>query len=69
MCDPNVLLRYSAATALTHPWILRKYESPIPMSIYEEALRKQLNSELLGAVRTIFFSSIPVEPVLFMLLG
>eukprot|EP00826_Nyctotherus_ovalis_P032705 TRINITY_DN2633_c0_g8_i1.p1 TRINITY_DN2633_c0_g8~~TRINITY_DN2633_c0_g8_i1.p1 ORF type:complete len:364 (-),score=29.79 TRINITY_DN2633_c0_g8_i1:847-1938(-) len=69
MCDANVLLRYSAATALAHPWILRKYESPIPMNIYEEALRKQLSSELLGSIRAIFFSSIPVESVFLYVLA
>lgn len=57
-------LRYSAGMALDHPWITRKFDSPIPMSIYEEALRNQMNSELLKVFRCVFFTSIHNEPVL-----
>jgi len=43
--------------ALNHPWITRKFNSPIPITIYEEDTLKQLNAELKNIVRIIFFSS------------
>jgi len=57
LCNIDVQSRYSAEMALNHPWITRKFNSPIPITIYEEDTLKQLNAELKNIVRIIFFSS------------
>jgi len=59
----DIRLRYSADMALKHPWITRKFESQIPLTIYGEDIRKQLMIELLNTVRTLFFVSSKLQNV------
>ena len=55
LCSVNVELRYSAKMALNHPWITRKFESSIPLTIYEEGLRKNMCDNLNEAFKAIIF--------------
>lgn len=69
MCNPNVQLRYTASMALKHPWILRKVDiggddDPIPMSMYEESIQRQINSELVKVTRGLFFACIELISVI-----
>lgn len=57
LCNVNVQSRYSAEMALKHPWITRRFSSPIPITIYEEDTLNQLNIELRNIVRAVFFGA------------
>lgn len=59
LCNVDLRSRYSAAMALKHPWITRKFESEIPLTIYDEDIEKQTRKEFLNAVRAVFFLSQP----------
>jgi len=65
LCSVNAQLRYSASIALTHPWITRKFETPIPLTIYERNLQNQLRHEVNDVLRTVFFVGHSVERVLY----
>ena len=44
LCVVDSKFRYTAEEALTHPWITRRFEDPIPLNyqdyLYQESLKK-----------------------------
>jgi hypothetical protein len=54
----DIRLRYSADIALKHPWITQKFESQIPLTIYEEGVKHLIKHELINVVRSLFFVSL-----------
>jgi len=63
MCQPNVDFRYSASTALTHPWITREFGKPIPLTNFEEDNRQRLKNDFKIIARSILFSIISSNSV------
>ena len=58
LCNSNIHLRYSAKTALMHPWITRKFDTSIPITIYEEDMKEHNKIILTNSIRALFFVSI-----------
>lgn len=63
MCNVNPQFRYSAALALKHPWITKKLDSPIPLTMYEEATRKRICNEIGDVFKSVFFAAMCRECV------
>lgn len=55
LLNPASSHRYSAKDALRHPWITRKSDNTIPMSLTEQVSSFELESRLLQSVRIMHF--------------
>jgi len=55
LCQVNIDYRYTASTALQHPWITGDVNADIPISIYETNIRKSTIESLSKVVRAVFF--------------
>ncbi len=67
LCCPEVDRRYTASTALSHPWItrypdavatVRNFSDEIPVSLFEERVTAQNRADLLSAVRATLFLAV-----------
>jgi len=58
LCQFNVNFRYTANTALQHPWITKKVNAPIPLTIYESYIRKDTTENLSKITRVLFFLAV-----------
>jgi serine/threonine protein kinase len=56
MCHNNPLSRYDTATALSHPWITRKLEDPIPKAMQEKQNESEAIRRLMRIIMAIKFS-------------
>lgn len=61
LCQLNVNFRYTANTALQHPWITKNIDSVIPVTIYELNAQKASVESVRNIARLIFFMGIIYE--------
>lgn len=61
LCSYPSSIRYDAERALQHPWITRKINEPVPMTINQEIALFDKERKLSLAIKAVFFKSVMIH--------